>query len=120
MSKQRADWRFIQSVGGMQVGDPSQVSDNCWSLPIEFDVSGKAFTVQPTTINSSIVVRDLRVKIKERNIFIWVIYSLPYKQEDSSAFSESIILHNLESGLYSINYLNPDGSDVAIRQFDID
>ncbi|HVN40943.1 MAG TPA: hypothetical protein VMW19_22490 [Myxococcota bacterium] len=50
-------WDFVQSVGGIRVGDATRLEDGAVDVALECDVSGsKAITHQPEALNSGIGV----------------------------------------------------------------
>ena len=50
------DWKFIQDIGGMSVGNPYKNSDGI-VLPINCDVSGlRTITRKPTILNSDLSI----------------------------------------------------------------
>tara|TARA_R110002073_G_scaffold271180_1_gene434522 strand:+ start:2033 stop:2518 length:486 start_codon:yes stop_codon:yes gene_type:complete len=56
------DWDFIQSVGGIKLGDPYKLNGMTW-VPILFDVSGnQAITVQPTNSNTGLACAQIMTR----------------------------------------------------------
>ena len=109
------DWTFIQSVGGLFVGNPKHLESDNWYLPIDCDVSGiRTITIKPTTVNSALVVRKIKTKVKLNTVQIWVITSVADKQNISSS-STGVTLKGITEGSYKIEYLNPDGTTISIK-----
>ena len=54
-----ADWSFVQSVGGMRLGDP-YIKDGHYYVPVVIDVSGnQSITTVPTAINTGLVCASM-------------------------------------------------------------
>jgi hypothetical protein len=101
-------WSFMQSVGGISVGTPNYLESGKWHIPVDCDVSGfKTITVKPTMINSALVVRKIKTKVKADSIQVWVITSVVDKHNKSPS-SSGATLKNITEGSYKIEYLNPD------------
>jgi len=113
---QRQDWEFMESVGGLSVA--GQDKNPNW-LIIRGDVSGlKEYSTKPTLVNSGIVVKEVRKKIKKSQIQIYVITTLVSKKHsDPKIYGVSIA--EAKKGKYKIQYLNPDGSTVDLQEIEI-
>ena len=73
---QIADWSFLQSVGGLQVGKTLQEKPSAWNLELLCDLSGhQAFSQTPTTVNSGMIIQKTLVESKDNDIFISLIIS---------------------------------------------
>ena len=114
------NWNFVQAVGGIKVGDPRPISKGDWIIPTEIDVSGlTTITIKPTTINSALVVRDVRCKIRQDRILVWVIACVVTDRYNESHWVKGITLKGIKPGKYKVQYLNPDGSMENIRSIEI-
>jgi hypothetical protein len=107
LTKDRKDWDFVQSVGGMKVS----LKDT--ALVVECDVSGlRKVTVKPTTVNSALGVRELIHKREGNTIFLTLVTSVIGKGITTSP--EPVDLSEYPDGEYSIVYLDPDGRKHAV------
>jgi len=112
------DWEFIQSVGGIEIGEPMFINDN-WQLPIKCNVSGlKAITVKPTTLNSGLVWADTEVRFKDTEIHISIETALTGMSSKTASCGPAE-LGKLKSGVYIIKYLSPDMSTNYIGEVNI-
>jgi len=112
------DWEFIQSVGGIAIGNPKLINDN-WSLPIKCNVSGlQTFTVKPTMLNSGLVWADTEVRLKDSEIHISIETAL-HGMGSKTASCGPAELGELKSGTYIIKYLSPDMSTNYIGEINI-
>ena len=112
------DWKFIQSVGGIAIGEPKLINDN-WQLPIECNVSGlKTITVKPSMLNSGLMWADTEVRLKDGEIHISIETALigMGSKTDSCGPAE---LGVLKSGAYIIKYLSPDMSTNYLGEVNI-
>ena len=114
------DWKFIQDVGGIRVGDPISATGDIWNLPVECDVSGlTAITTKPTGINSALVVKDIKSRTRQDKILIWVVVCVVTDKYTEPHWTKSIHLKGIKEGKYSVQYLNPDGTTVDIRSIEL-
>ena len=115
MSEHR-DWDFMKSVGGLTVGVQDKNPD--W-LIIRGDVSGLAqYSTKPTTINSALTVMDVRKNVEGTNIQVYVVTTLACeKYPDPKIYGVSI--KGVKEGRYLVQYLNPDGSVVDLKEVTI-
>ena len=103
LSQEHRDWSFIESVGGMKV------ELNNKNLCVACDVSGtRRITTKPTIVNSGIGVRKLRWTRIGATIRLTVVTSVFEKGMSSSC--GSIDLSKAPSGVYDVEYLDPDGT----------
>ena len=103
LTKDRRDWKFVQSVGGMKVS----MKDT--TLVVDCDVSGtKKVTVKPTMVNSALGVRELKHKRDGNTISLTLVTSVIGKGISTSP--KPIDLAAYPDGEYSIEYLDPDGT----------
>ena len=113
-------WKFVQSVGGIKVGNPKPISNGYWTLPIEFDVSGlTTLTTKPTTLNSALVAKDVRYKIEQDRLLVWIVACVVTERYSESHWNKGITLKGVNPGQYKVQYLNPDGSTETIRSVEI-
>ena len=116
----RIDWSFIQTVGGIRVGDPQPLSKGNWIIPIECDVSGlTTVTVKPTTVNSALVVKDIRCKTRRDTILVWAVACVVTERYRESHWTQGISVKGTKPGKYTVQYLNPDGTTVDIRSIEL-
>ena len=110
MSTEYRDWRFVESVGGMQMGQPIKAKNGKWQLPIDCDVSGiRAITTKPTQINSALICNGFKVRVSGTNIFVTLRTTI-----SGYASRTNAELGNLSSGEYSVSYRDPDGSNYQL------
>jgi hypothetical protein len=103
LTKETQDWKFIQAVGGMKVSLKNTM------LIVDCDVSGmKKVTVEPTTINSGMGVRELKHKRDGNTISLTLVTRVLGKGITTSP--KPIDLSAYPDGDYSIEYLDPDGA----------
>jgi hypothetical protein len=110
-----ADWTFIQSVGGLDVS----ASPNSALIPVYCDVSGvKPATPGTTAVNSGLVVRRERYKLKGNTILYWIETCVVTKAH-TSPVTKGIRIPDLLPGEYSLEYLNPDGTTVEVCRIEV-
>lgn len=110
-------WHFVQSVGGITVGTPVRV-DRDWVLPINADVSGlKEFTVKPTTMNSGMACRSLKVSIEGSAIFL-TIKSGP-AAEARNAQCPPAFLGQVKDDKYDVFYRGPNEEPARVGEVSI-
>jgi len=70
-----ASWAFIESVGGMALGQPQPVTEGSgWILPIHCDLTGlRKISTQPTALNSSQVIKELRWTVKDNRLLVQLL-----------------------------------------------
>jgi hypothetical protein len=113
-TSQIATWEFIQSVGGIRIGQPQKRDESTWVLPIACDVSGlKTVTREPTTMHSGLVVTKILHKISGRDISISVVVNAPLGTKRSSA-CPSITLGEVSAADYRVLYLEPNEATHAL------
>ena len=113
------NWDFIQRAGGIDVGTPKLVSKNTYELPIRCNVTGlEEITVKPTYTSTSIMCREVKARVDGANILLTVVVA-----PDESSGSENlrsgcpnVILKNLMSGTYVVQYLAPGGQTTKIKE----
>jgi hypothetical protein len=113
-------WGFVEAVGGIKVGEPHSVSPNNWAVPIECDTSGcTAVTKEPTTVNSALVIKAVKKRVKQDHILIWVVTCLVTDRYKYAHWTNDIAIKGIQPGTYKVQYLNPDGSAVDIRSIEL-
>ena len=113
------NWKFIQSVGGMAVGEPREINKNEWFLPVECNIAGtREITIKPTAINSGLALKELKFKIKNHKIQLWVVTCSVTKKYNSGE-ATGVTFKNITAGQYQVEYLSSDGSTVPIAIIDI-
>jgi len=111
------DWRFVQSVGGMAIGQPQRKSSSRYSLPVECNVSGlRAITVPPTTINSVLMCAGFDVRKDGSDVYLTLRTSLFGRSSQCKAIS----LGRLIPGTYSVYYRDPNGTSHSLGTFTIE
>lgn len=106
------DWAFVQSVGGMALGAPYRTAKGVVMLPVRVDVSGtKAITTKPTALNSGLGIREIRVR-RDGNTVRLALVTTPARESATSA--GEVALGNLEVGLYTVQYAEPNGHTVDL------
>ncbi len=116
---ERQTWDFMQSVGGISIGDPFR-EDGMWYLPVLCDVSGtRKVTVGPTRMNSSLAAPDVRIQVKGSAVYVTVVTTMV--SHNQSSLCKPASLGNLPAGTYSVFYRDPDGTrhklgKVSIKQ----
>ena len=99
------DWSFMQSVGGVSIGQPHRAKGKVY-LPVQCDVSGlTTITVKPSSINSGLVVRDIRASRDGATVYVWVRTSLPHKKDGQPCGTAE--LGDLPQGKYTVFYGKP-------------
>lgn len=112
------DWEFIQSVGGIAIGEPILEKNN-WFLPVKCNVAGlKEITVKPTMLNSGLDWADTEVRIKGDVIYLSIETALVGMGGKSSDCGPAK-LGEIKSGKYSVMYLSPDKSTNLIGEVEI-
>ncbi len=105
---ERQSWDFMQSVGGISVGDPFR-EDGTWFLPVSCDVSGtRKVTVEPTRLNSALAAADVRIQVKGTAVYVTVVTTMV--SHNRSSLCKPAALGNLPVGTYSVFYRDPDGT----------
>jgi len=115
-----ATWAFIQTVGGIKVGDAYPATNKTWTVAVECDVSGlTTITTKPTTMNSALVVKDVRCEVQQHQLRIWVVTCVATGRTNQPHWAKDMKLNGIEPGQYQVMYLNPDGSTVKIRPIEL-
>lgn len=118
LTAQGQPWGMIQSVGGLRVDDPAVQADGTTYLPVLCNVSGlDTITVKPTAMNSVLVVRKIAVKRRKEKIQIQVVTCVVDNKHTSVA--KGVSLGKMPEGTYQVEYLNPDGTTVNLKEVKI-
>jgi len=116
-SSKEQSWKFVESVGGLEIGAPVQV-DRRWHLPVRADVSGlHAITHAPTTMNSGLVCNSSKARVKGTDIFLVIVTTLPH--DGAKAACPSANLGSIVPGQYSVFYGTDRVGGVKLGSIDI-
>ncbi|MDD5521602.1 MAG: hypothetical protein PHI84_12355 [Kiritimatiellae bacterium] len=111
-------WEMIQSVGGLRVDNPVTQTDGTIFLPVICNVSGlDTVTVKPTMLNSALVVRKIATKCRKDSIQLQIVTCVVDNKHTS--ITKGVYLGRMKKGSYLVQYLNPDGSVVKLREIEI-
>jgi hypothetical protein len=118
VTSEQRDWAFIQSVGGLAVGESQKQADGTHRLPINCDVSGlKQVTIKPTLINSALAVRETCHAVRGQTIQLWIKTCVIDSRHSPAA--PDVVLKNIPPGRYQVQYRNRDGSVMNLREIEI-
>lgn len=118
VTSEQRDWSFIQSVGGLAVGEPQKLDNGSYRLPIRCDVSGlQTITIKPTTLNSALGVRETGCAVRGQTIQLWITTCVVDAKHSSAA--PDVVLKNIPSGKYQVQYRNRDDTVVNLREIEI-
>lgn len=118
VTSESRDWNFIQSVGGLAVGEPQKQADGTYRLPINCDVSGlKQVTIKPTIINSALAVREIAYAVRGQTIQLWIKTCVIDSRHSPAA--PDVTLKNIPPGRYQVHYRSRDGSVMNLREIEI-
>jgi hypothetical protein len=118
VTSQRESWQNLQADGGLRVDDPVIRGDGQVFLPVVCDVSGtETITVRPTTMNSGRAVQMIDAQIHGSTIQIQVVTCLVDREHTAS--TKGVVLNTSRKGRYQVEYLNPDGTTVKVREVEI-
>ena len=99
----RATWSFIQTVGGIKIGDAQPGTNRTWTVPVECDVSGlTTVATKPSTMNSALVVKDVRCEVQPHQLRIWVVTCVATERHNQSHWVKDMILNGIEPGQYQV------------------
>ena len=97
------DWDFVQSVGGMRIGEPKLTSLE-WTLPVELDVTGlQTITTKPTALHSGIVCEGIRAEFHDRDIYLYLFTGIPWVGAKNGQ-CPAISLGHPSPGKYGVYY----------------
>lgn len=109
-----ASWDFIQSVGGIRVGEPEKKGTASWALPVVCDVSGlTTVTQKPTAMNSGLVVTRMLHQVAGDDIHISVVVNTPASSSRTSRCAE-IVVSGAKAGEYRVLYEEQDKTRHAL------
>ena len=109
---ERASWAFLQSVGGLTIGEPQREGSG-WILPIHADVSGlNRASVQPSTLNSGIACLETRASVEGSVIALSIITGLA--GSGRAARCPTAKLGHLSPGRYSVVYRGIGEAEVSV------
>lgn len=111
-------WEMVQSVGGLRVDNPVTQANGTVFLPVICNVSGfETITVKPTMLNSALVVRKIAVKHRTDKIQIQVVTCVVDNKHTSA--TKGVDLGKVKKATYLVEYLNPDGTTVTLREIEV-
>lgn len=109
-----AGWEFLQSVGGIRLGEAVKRENGVWMLPVFCDVSGlTTVTQKPTTMNSGLVVTGMLYQVSGSEIRISVVLNTPLSTSRSSRCTE-VTLGGINTGEYRVLYEEQNRSTHAL------
>lgn len=109
-----AGWEFLQSVGGIRLGEPKKNEQGGWVLPVVCDASGlTTVTHKPTKLNSSLVVTRMHYHLSGNEIRISVILYAPSSTARTSRCTD-IALSGINAGEYQVIYEESNRSAHAL------
>lgn len=116
------DYQFLQETGGILVQAPQLQPDGTYFLPVYADVSGASnITRTPVRYNAEIAVREIGFsadKFDPSRLYVHIKTAYPTK-EIASPVTRGRNIGELSGGRYTLEYLNSDGSTVALGGFEI-
>jgi hypothetical protein len=105
-----ARWDFIQSVGGIRLGEPEKKAQDSWALPVVCDVSGlTTVTQKPTKLNSGLVVTRMLYRVSGNEIRISVALNTPLNTSRTARCTD-IALSSINAGEFTALYEEPNKS----------
>jgi len=111
-------WAFMESVGGIAIGSPSQSAGTGLFLPVTCDVSGlRMITRKPTSLNSALVVTNVDKEIEGKKILISVKTGLPSGTKSSTC--PGVDLGDLPAGDYQVFYLGADREEHSLGKLTV-
>jgi len=115
-SAQSRDWAFVQSVGGLVVGEPSH-QNGAWYLPIRCNVSGiQATTTKPTSLHSALACSTV-ARLEDQAIVLTVVTRAP--TSDASAACPPARLGVVPKGRYKVFYSGSSAERILIGEVNI-
>ena len=108
----RASWTFLQSVGGLTIGEPQREGGG-WVLPVYADVSGlNKASVQPTTLNSGIACLETRASVKGSTVALSIFTGVA--GSGRIARCPAAKLGHLAPGRYTVVYRGVGEAEVSV------
>ena len=109
---ERASWKFLQSVGGMTIGEPRREGAG-WILPVHADVSGLTkISAQPTTLNSGIACVETRASVEGSTVALSIVTGLA--GSGLIARCPAAMLGHIAPGRYSVVYRGVGEAEVSV------
>ena len=106
---QQRSLAFLEQRGGLSIDQPYRKS-NRWYLPVHCNVSGiKAITRPPAVIHAGLAWSQSLAQIEERRILLTVVTAMQGSRAPSAVCGPAL-LPRLDTGIYQVYYLNPDGT----------
>ena len=113
---ERQDWKFMESVGGLTI--VGQDKNPNW-LIIRGDVSGvKEFSHKPTQLKSAIAVKEVEAIVQGATIQLYVVTTLVSDKYPNTEIS-GVNISGAKKGTCLVQYVNPDGTTVDLKQITI-
>jgi hypothetical protein len=104
------DWAFMQSVGGIKVGEQIGSGKGNRFLPLVCDVSGLTIvTRKPTAMNSGLVVAKILYQVNGRELRVSAAVNNPAGSARNSQCA-GVTIEGAEKGTYKVLYIDPDNS----------
>lgn len=101
-----ADWQFIESVGGMKVGEPQRQESGDWLLPLECDLTGlRRISTDPSILNSTQVIEQARWHIVDNQLRVTLLLK-PSSYATDAARCTPLLLQGVKPGEYEAVYLD--------------
>jgi hypothetical protein len=108
------DWSFVQSVGGIAVGQPSKKAAE-WVLPVRADVSGtQTITIKPTVLNGALVCTSVPASIEGKAIYITI--KTGFIRSGLGAVCPPARLGNIKLGSYAVLYRETGGRTISLGE----
>jgi hypothetical protein len=110
----RASWTFLQSVGGLTVGEP-QRENGAWMLPIYADVSGlNNASTRPTTLNSGVACLETRASVEGSTVALSIFTGVAGSGRVPRCPAAN--LGHLAPGAYTVVYRGVREAEVSVRR----
>jgi hypothetical protein len=118
MCSEPVGWAFVQSVGGISIGNVS-VSKGNYSLAVNADVSGlEQVTVKPTLVNSALICESTTATIQDKAIYLTINKGVI--REGYSTHCPAAKLKHIKAGNYQVFYKSPNGDTQPLGEILID
>lgn len=118
MCSEPIDWTFVQSVGGISIGEVS-ITDGNYSLAVNANVSGlEQVTVKPTLVNSALICESTMATIQDKAIYLTIYKGVI--REGYSTHCPAAKLKHIKAGNYQVFYKSPNGETQPLGEVLID
>lgn len=118
MCSEPVDWAFVQSVGGISIGEVS-ITDSHYSLAVNANVSGlEQVTVKPTLVNSALICESTTATIQDKAIYLTINKGVI--REGYSTHCPAAKLNHIKAGSYQVFYKSPNGETQLLGEVLID